>query len=142
MTKALLVAVALVLSGCGPGEFGAGAKMANTVLVGAACGMAAANDVPCTPRAVVDSLAKDAASQETKVKALAPAAAAVDPSQTQLLLDQMAANTESNRKLTGALLTLIEKGTVTPTPSASSAPAAAPPAPASTSSSAPAPASP
>lgn len=120
--KRLLILLPFVLS-CAPGEFGAGAKMANTILSGVACGMAAANDTPCTPKAVLDSLAKDAAAQETKVKAVAPAAAAVDAKQTQLLLDQMAANTESNRELTKALIALVEKGAASSAPSSSAAPA-------------------
>ena len=118
--------------GCAPGEFGAGAKMANTILNGAACGMAAANDTPCTPKAVLDSLAKDAAAQKAKIEAAAPAAAAVDAAQTKLLLDQMAANTESNLELTKALVALIEKGSAStaspPAAPSASATSAAPPA--------------
>ena len=119
LSPALLAIAVLGNVACAPGEFGAGAKMANTILSGAACGMAAANETPCTPKAVLDALAKDAAAQREKVQALAPAAAAVDPATTQLLVEQMAANTESNKKLTAALIALIEKGAAAPAPSAS-----------------------
>lgn len=124
--KRLLPVLCLFTLSCAPGEFGAGAKMANTVLAGAACGMAAANDTPCTPRAVLDALARDAAAQKEKVQAIAPQAAAVDPDQTQLLLAEMAKNTESNAALTKALIALIEKGAA-PAPSATAS--ATPPAP-------------
>jgi hypothetical protein len=91
---------------CAPGDFGAGAKMANTIANGVACGMAAANGTPCTPQAVLDALERDAAAQREKVSAVAPQAAAVDPALTEKLLAQLEANTESNRAVTQALLAL------------------------------------
>jgi signal transduction protein with GAF and PtsI domain len=95
------------LTGCSSlGDFGAGAKMANTIANGVACGMAAANGTPCTPQAVLDALARDAAAQREKVQAVAPQAAATDPALTERLLAQLEANTESNRAVTKALLDL------------------------------------
>ena len=73
---------------------------------GVACGVAAANATPCTPQAVLDALARDAASQQTKVEAVAPQAAAVDPGMTKLLMEQLAANAAANQALTKALLDL------------------------------------
>ena len=107
--RRLLPLFCLLLS-CAPGEFGAGAKMANTIANGVACGMAAANGTPCTPQAVLDALARDAAAQKEKVSAVAPQAAAVDPLLTERLLAQLEANTESNRAVTQALLALATRG--------------------------------
>ena len=73
---------------------------------GVACGVAAANATPCTPQAVLDALARDAASQQQKVEAVAPQAAAVDPGMTKLLMEQLAANAETNKAMTKALLDL------------------------------------
>ena len=84
--------------------------MANTIANGVACGMAAANGTPCTPQAVLDALARDAAAQKEKVSAVAPQAAAVDPQLTERLLAQLEANTESNRAVTQALLALATRG--------------------------------
>jgi hypothetical protein len=84
--------------------------MANTIANGVACGMAAANGTPCTPQAVLDALARDAAAQKEKVSAVAPQAAAVDPQLTERLLAQLEANTESNRAVTQALLALATSG--------------------------------
>lgn len=108
--KRLLPPFCLLLCTCAPGEFGAGAKMANTIANGVACGMAAANGTPCTPQAVLDALARDAAAQKEKVSAVAPQAAAVDPQLTERLLAQLEANTESNRAVTQALLALATRG--------------------------------
>jgi hypothetical protein len=88
---------------CAPGDFGAGAKMANTIANGVACGMAAANGTPCTPQAVLDALERDAAAQREKVSAVAPQAAAVDPALTEKLLAQLA------NRLSGALFVLRQK---------------------------------
>lgn len=107
--------------------------MANTVLAGAACGMAAANDTPCTPRAVLDALARDAAAQKAKVEAVAPQASAADPELTKAILAQLEANTASNKKLTEAIVLLAvrapESVPTAPTSSALPAAPAAPPAP-------------
>ena len=135
--KRLLPVLCVIVLSCAPGEFGAGAKMANTVLAGAACGMAAANDTPCTPRAVLDALARDAAAQKAKVEAVAPQASAADPELTKAILAQLEANTASNKKLTEAIVLLAARAPEpVPTAPTSSALPAAPPA----SSSAPVPA--
>lgn len=73
---------------------------------GVACGVAAANATPCTPQAVLDALARDAASQQAKVEAVAPQASAADPAMTKLLMEQLAANSAASRALTKALLDL------------------------------------
>lgn len=102
--------LSVLLASCAPGEFGAGAKMATVVLSGAACGVAAANGTPCTPQAVLDALERDAAAQRSKIKAVAPQASAADPELTQKILDQLAANAESNRRLTEAVIMLATRG--------------------------------
>lgn len=128
--KRLLPVLCLFTLSCAPGEFGAGAKMANTILAGAACGMAAANDTPCTPRAVLDALARDAAAQKAKVEAVAPQASAADPELTKAILAQLEANTKSNQKLTEAIVLLAARAPEpVPTATTSSAPPAAPPVP-------------
>lgn len=143
--KRLLPVVFLL--GCSSlGDFGAGARMANTVLAGAACGMAAANGTPCTPQAFLDSLAKDAAAlreaqeaQRAKVVAVAPQAASVDAATTKAILEQLAANAktqedlaEGQRRLTEAIVLLAARrnepsaappdasSTATPSPTTSS----------------------
>ena len=73
---------------------------------GVACGVAAANATPCTPQAVLDALARDAASQQAKVEAVAPQAAATDPVMAKLLMEQLAASAESSKAMTKALLDL------------------------------------
>lgn len=104
MKRYILAACAALLS-CTPAQL-AGLKVANTIANGVACGMAAANDTPCTPQAVLDALARDAASQKTKVEAVMPQAAAVDSAQADALQAALEANTASNRALTKALLDL------------------------------------
>lgn len=109
----LTLLVAIILASfhlsCAPGEFGAGAKVANTVLSGAACGMAAANGTPCTPQAVLDALAKDAAAQREKVQAVIPQAKAVDPNLTDALAKQLEQNTASNKALVEAIVLLASR---------------------------------
>lgn len=107
--KRLLPLFCLLLCTCTPAQL-AGLQTANTIANGVACGMAAANGTPCTPQAVLDALARDAAAQKEKVSAVAPQAAAVDPQLTERLLAQLEANTESNRAVTQALLALATRG--------------------------------
>lgn len=94
---------------------------------GVACGVAAANATPCTPQAVLDALARDAASQQAKVEAVAPQAAAADPGMTKLLMEQLAANAAANQALTKALLDLAARSG--PLPQYELPPLAPPPKP-------------
>ena len=118
----LLASLTLALAACSPADFGAGARVAEIVISGAACGVAAANGTPCTPREVLDALARDAAAQRAKVEAVAPAAAAVDPEATKKILEELAANTESNRRLAEAIVSLASRATPAPTATTSAAP--------------------
>lgn len=102
--KRFLPLVFLTLS-CTPAQL-AGLQTANTIANGVACGMAAANGTPCTPQAVLDALARDAAAQREKIEAVAPQASAQDAAQAAALLDALRRNTESNAVLTKALLDL------------------------------------
>lgn len=106
--RALLASLVLLLStllGCGL-LTAQEARVANSVLNGVACGVAAAQETPCTPQAVLEALARDAAAQEAKVKAVAPAAAAADPVLAAALLETLERNTASNEAVTRALLEL------------------------------------
>ncbi len=107
--RRILPLFCLLLCTCTPAQL-AGLQTANTIANGVACGMAAANGTPCTPQAVLDALARDAAAQKEKVSAVAPQAASVDPQLTERLLAQLEANTESNRAVTQALLALATRG--------------------------------
>jgi hypothetical protein len=100
---AVLLLLLASLTGClSPQQ----ARTANAVLNGVACGVAAAQETPCTPQAVLDALARDAAAQQAKVAAVVLQAAAVDPAVAQAIVEQLAANTASNKALTKALLDL------------------------------------
>ncbi len=114
------------------------ARTVNAIANGVACGVAAANETPCTPEAVLEALARDAAAQQQKVEAVAPQAAATNPILTEKLLEQMAANTSANAALAKALLDLATRTApaassaapaASPAPSPSEAPSSAPPAP-------------
>ena len=120
--KRLLPLLFLVLCTCLPGEFAAGAKTANTIANGVACGMAAANGTPCTPQAVLDALARDAAAQKTKVEAVAPQAAATDPEQTAAILAALERSAATNEALTKALLVLATRQAPEPAPLPDKAP--------------------
>ncbi len=82
------------------------ARVANAVLSGVACGVAAAQETPCTPQAVLDALARDGAAQQAKIEAVVPQAAAVDPVMARTLVEQLARNSAANEALTRALLDL------------------------------------
>ena len=82
------------------------ARVTNAVLSGVACGIAAAQDTPCTPRDVLDALARDGASQRAKVEAVVPQAAAVDPVMAKALAEQLARNSAASEALTKALVEL------------------------------------
>ncbi len=133
--KRLLPLLFLALCTCTPAQL-AGLQTANTIANGVACGMAAANGTPCTPQAVLDALARDAAAlqsakeaQRVKVDAVAPQAAAVDPVTAKAILDQLAANarteaalTEGQRRLTEALVVLAARVPPEPAPLPDKAP--------------------
>jgi hypothetical protein len=97
--------VAAFLTSCTPAQL-AGLKTAGVIANGVACGIAAANETPCTPQAVLDALARDAAAQQVKVEAVAPQASAVDAAQTEALLSMLAANAEQNKRIAEALVSL------------------------------------
>ena len=100
---ALVCALSVFLTGC---LSAAQWRTAGMIGNGVACGVAAANATPCTPQAVLDSLAKDAAVPRAKMEAVAPQAAAVDPTLAALLMEQLKANAESDRKIAEALVAL------------------------------------
>lgn len=116
--KRLLPLLFVLLCTCTPAQL-AGLQTANTIANGVACGMAAANGTPCTPQAVLDALARDAAAQREKVDAVMPQAAAVDAAQAEALRAALEANTRSNEALAKALLGLATKE---PAPPAESPP--------------------
>lgn len=136
-----LLALSTLLAGCGLASWMASpeAQMANAVVNGAACGYAAANGTPCTPKEVLAALARDAEAQEAKVKAVLPQAAAVDPALTKAYVAQLEANTRSNQALTEAIVLLAARSAPTPasstpeTPPLPAAPAILPTAPSASS---------
>lgn len=138
MIQAFLVAVTMLLTGCGLASWATSpeAQMANAIANGAACGYAAANGTPCTPKEVLEALAKDAAAQRAKVEAVLPQAAQADPALAKTYADLLAANAENNRRLTEAVLLLATRAAAPPpaattaTPTLPSAPAVLPSAPA------------
>ncbi len=97
-----LVLAALLIVGCTPQQ----ARLANAIANGVACGVAAAQETPCTPQAVLDALARDGAAQQAKIEAVVPQAAAVDPAMAKALTEQLARNSAANEALTRALLDL------------------------------------
>lgn len=119
---------------CGCTWTPAQARTANSILNGVACGVAAAQETPCTPQAVLDALARDTEAQRTKVAAVVPQAAAVDPALTRMLVEQLAANTASNAAVAKALVDLAARGqplpqyplTMEPMPALPRAPAVLP----------------
>lgn len=118
---AFLVVLSLFLTGCGLASWMGSpeAQMANAIANGAACGYAAANGTPCTPKEVLAALAKDAEAQEAKVKAVLPQAAAVDPALTKAYVAQLEANTRSNQALTEAIVLLAARSAPAPSNSSS-----------------------
>lgn len=104
MLRHMIAALAFVASllGCTAQQ----ARVANAVLSGVACGVAAAQETPCTPQAVLDALARDGAAQQAKIEAVVPQAAAVDPVMARTLVEQLARNSAANEALTRALLDL------------------------------------
>ena len=99
---AYLLALLVSLIGCTAQQ----ARVTNAVLSGIACGVAAAQETPCTPQAVLDALARDGAAQQAKIEAVVPQAAAVDPMMARTLVEQLARNSAANEALTRALLDL------------------------------------
>ena len=99
---AYLLALFVSLTACTAQQ----ARVTNAVLSGIACGVAAAQETPCTPQAVLDALARDGAAQQAKIEAVVPQAAAVDPMMARTLTEQLARNSAANEALTRALLDL------------------------------------
>lgn len=132
--------------GCAPGEFAAGAKTANVIANGVACGVAAANDTPCTPRILLERLAALDKEQKATIAPVAEKAGAIDPTLAETLVAELARNSASNERLTKAIFDLAARDTSSaPSASVTSAvpPPSAPTSPASPpSASSPAPASP
>ena len=115
---AVLLLPLLLALGCAPGEFAAGAKTANTIASGVACGVAAANDTPCTPRALLDRLAALDKEQKATIAPVVEKASTIDPKLAETLIDELARNSASNERLTKAIFELASRES----PSASSAP--------------------
>lgn len=111
------LAALLLCAACTPAQL-AGLQAANTVATGVACGVAAANHVPCTPTAAVEALT---ASQQALSEALAKAVAGGDEETIKAILAQLATCSESERKLTEALAAALAAKAAQP-----SAPAASP----------------
>ena len=132
---AYLLALLVSLIGCTAQQ----ARVTNAVLSGIACGVAAAQETPCTPQAVLDALARDGAAQQAKIEAVVPQAAAVDPVMARTLVEQLARNSAANEALTRALLDLatrqplpsfpLEMGPMPALPPPHLPPPAAPPQP-------------
>lgn len=132
---AVLLFPLLFALGCAPGEFAAGAKTANIIASGVACGVAAANDTPCTPRALLDRLAALDQEQKATLAPVAEKASAIDPKLAETLVAELARNSASNERLTKAIFELASReATPAPTTPATSAvpPPTAPAPPAST----------
>lgn len=105
----IVALVCLLLASCTPAQL-AGLRTANVIANGVACGIAAANETPCTSTEALKAIARDAVAAQQKVEAVVPQAAATDPAMTALLVQQLAANTTSNEALTKALLDLATRG--------------------------------
>ena len=130
MFRRLLAAVVLVLSAalaaCTPAQL-VGLKTANTIAAGVACGVAAANDTPCTPK---EALAQYADGQKQIIALLAEKAApSTDPAVLAAILKSLEANAESQRALAEQVIKLAEKSSTTPAPPPSPAPAPPPTTP-------------
>lgn len=135
LLSAAIFALASLVAACTPAQL-AGLKTANTIAAGVACGIAAANETPCTPQ---ETLAQLADAQKEIVSLLAKEAApATDPSVLAAILKSLEANAESQRALTEQVIKLAEKANATPAPTPpttpgpgpSPPPAVPPPAPA------------
>jgi hypothetical protein len=122
----VLSLIPLFAEGCLPGaspQF----QTANTVIAGLACGVAAANQTPCTSTEVLTYLTK---LQQREVESVVAKAENVEPRLVQALVEALAANTDSNKRIFEQLMTLVLRAQPTATP-APSAPAPTPsPAPA------------
>lgn len=114
-----------LLTGCLPGtspQF----QTANTVLAGMACGVAAANQTPCTSAEVLAFLTK---LQQREVESVASKAEGIDPTMVKALVEALAANTDSNKRIFEQLMMLVLRATHAPAPTPT-APPPAPPVPA------------
>jgi len=119
---AVLLFPLLFALGCAPGEFTAGAKTANIIASGVACGVAAANDTPCTPRALLERLAALDKEQKATIAPVAEKASTIDPKLAETLVDELARNSASNERLTKAIFELASReATPAPTTPATSA---------------------
>lgn len=99
----------LLAFGCAPGEFAAGAKTANVIANGVACGVAAANGTPCTPQVLLDRLAALDREQKETVAPAVQQASAIDPKLTETLIEQLKKNSDSNRQLVEAIFDLAQR---------------------------------
>lgn len=120
-----VLALSAALAACTPAQL-AGLKTANTIAAGVACGIAAANDTPCTPQ---EALAQFAEGQKQIVALLAKQAEpSTDPAVLNAILQSMEANAASQRALAEQIIKLAEKGTPpAPAAPAPSAPPTTPP---------------
>ena len=101
---------------------GPGLQMANTVAMGVACGMAAANNTPCTPQT---ALVEIAAAQKEIMQAMAKEAAKNgDPAVVAALLKGLEANAAAQRELAEQVMRLAEKPAASPGPTTTAPPAA------------------
>lgn len=118
MLRRLLVAAVLalstVLTACTPAQL-AGLKTANTIAAGVACGIAAANETPCTPQETLAELAK---AQKEIVELLAKNAEeeGTDPAVLAAILESLEANAAAQRALAEQVIKLAEKTSAAPAP--------------------------
>ncbi len=98
----LVLSLSLV-AGCIPGtspQF----QTANTVIAGLACGVAAANQTPCTSTEVLAYLSS---LQEREVRSVAAKAESIEPGLVKVLVEALAANTESNKRIFEQLMVIV-----------------------------------
>lgn len=114
----LFVVFSLLTASCTPAA-GPGLQMANTVAMGVACGIAAANGTPCTPQQVLVEITQ--AQKEIMQALAAEAAKKSDPAVVAAMMKGLEANTAAQRELAEQVIRL-----------AVQTPAAAPSAPAPT----------
>lgn len=109
----LLLSVGLffVGSGCTPGQQ-LGLRTANTIMAGVACGIAAANETPCTP---TEALSAFMSAQKEVVTILASQASkGTDPAILEALMKGLEASAATQRVLAEQVLALAEKANAAP----------------------------
>lgn len=114
----IVLALSLLTASCTPGA-GPGLQMANTVAMGVACGIAAANGTPCTPQQVLVEITQ--AQKEIMQALAAEAARKSDPAVVEAMMKGLEANAAAQRELAEQVIHL-----------AAQKPSAAPSAPAPT----------